>query len=171
MHPSQVPQKPSFLVTLNEWTWIPNASCSSWINNVMYKDFTTTTSRSATRGATEQLLLRHYSRNYDHFAPLPIISAGCSPDHVTDVETTSLTQYTMRVVEWFFFLRVSSGSHKIHKILQPFSVVNVRGSQVFQAVRRAEDVTIEDYMIGGLLLSATDAFGLIDETEVYSRPI
>ena len=37
----------------------------------------------------------------------------------------------------FFFLRVNSGSDKIHKVLQPFSVVDVRGPQVFQAVRRA----------------------------------
>jgi len=59
-----------------------------------------------------------------------------------------------------FFLRVSSGSNKIHKVLKPFSVVNVR-PQVFQAIRRAEDVTVEDYMIGPLLLSATDPFGCI----------
>jgi len=45
-----------------------------------------------------------------------------------------------------------------HKVLKPFSVVKVRGPQVFQAVRRAEDITVEDYMVGRLLLSATDAF-------------
>jgi len=56
---------------------------------------------------------------------------------------------------------VSGGSDKIHKVLKPFSVVDVRGPQVFRAVRRAKDVTIEDYMIGRLLLSATDAFGCI----------
>ena len=32
---------------------------------------------------------------------------------------------------------LNSGSDKIHKVLQPFSVVDVRGPQVFQAVRRA----------------------------------
>ena len=37
------------------------------------------------------------------------------------------------------FLRVSSSSNQIHKVLQPFSVVNVRGLQIFQAVRRAEE--------------------------------
>jgi len=36
---------------------------------------------------------------------------------------------------------VSGGSDKIHKFLKPFSVVDVRGQQVFQAVRRAKDVT------------------------------
>jgi len=61
----------------------------------------------------------------------------------------------------FFFLRVSGGSDKIHKVLKPFNVLDVRGPQVFQAVRRAKDVTIEDYMIGRLLLSATDTFGCI----------
>jgi len=60
-----------------------------------------------------------------------------------------------------FFLRVSSGSNKIHKVLRPFSVVDVKGPQFFQAVRRAKDITVEDYMTGRLLLSATDAFGCI----------
>jgi len=60
-----------------------------------------------------------------------------------------------------FFLRVSGGSDKIHKVLKPFSVVDVRRPQVFQAVRRAKDVTVEYYMNGRLLLSATDAFGCI----------
>ena len=60
-----------------------------------------------------------------------------------------------------FFLHVSSGSDKIHKVLKPFSVVDVRGPQVFQAVWRAKDVTIEDHVIGRLLLSATDAFAFI----------
>jgi len=60
-----------------------------------------------------------------------------------------------------FFLRVSSGSHKIHKVLKPIDVVDVMAPQVFQAVRRAKYVTIEDYMIGRLLVSATDAFGCI----------
>jgi len=55
------------------------------------------------------------------------------------------------------FLRVNSPSNKIHKVFKPFSVVNVRGSQVFQAVRRAKDVTVEYYMNGRLLLSATGA--------------
>jgi len=64
-------------------------------------------------------------------------------------------------VQNFFFLRVSGGSDKIHKVLKPFSVVGVRGPQVFQAVRRAKDVTVKDYMIGRLLLGATDAFGCI----------
>ena len=59
------------------------------------------------------------------------------------------------------FLCVSGGSDEIRKVLKPFSVVDVRGPQVFQAVRRAKDVAIEDYMIGRLLLSATDAFGCI----------
>jgi len=59
------------------------------------------------------------------------------------------------------FLRVSGGSDKIHKVLQPFSVVDVKGPHVFQAVRRAKDVTSEDYMIGRLLLSVTGAFGCI----------
>jgi len=58
----------------------------------------------------------------------------------------------------YFFLHVSCCSNKIHK---PFGVVDVRGPQVFQAVRRTKDVAIEDYMIGRLLLSATDAFGCI----------
>jgi len=47
-------------------------------------------------------------------------------------------------------LRVCSGSNKTHKALKPFSVVKVREPQVFQAVRKAKDVTIEDYMIGRL---------------------
>ena len=38
---------------------------------------------------------------------------------------------------------MSSGSHKIHKVPKPFSVVNIRGPQVFKAVRRAEDGAIE----------------------------
>ena len=42
-----------------------------------------------------------------------------------------------------FFLRVSSSSNKIHKVLKPFSVVDVRRPQIFQAVRRAKDVTID----------------------------
>ena len=58
-------------------------------------------------------------------------------------------------------MRVGGGSDKIHKIFKPFSVDDVKGPQVFQAVQRAEDVTIEEYMIGRLLLSATDAFGCI----------
>jgi len=62
-----------------------------------------------------------------------------------------------------FFLRVSGGSDKIHNVLMPFSVVDVRGPQVFQAVRRAKDVTVEYYMIGRLLLSATDALGCIQD--------
>ena len=61
----------------------------------------------------------------------------------------------------FFFLHVSGGSDKTHKVLRPFSAVDVRGPQAFQAVWRAKDVTVEDYMIGRLLLSATDAFGCI----------
>ena len=65
------------------------------------------------------------------------------------------------IVKLVCFLRVRGGSDKIHKVLKPFSVVDVKGPQVFQAVRRAKDVTIEDYMIGRLLLSATDAFGCI----------
>jgi len=60
-----------------------------------------------------------------------------------------------------FFLRVSGGSDKIHKVLKPFSVADVRGPQVYQEVRSAKDVAIENYMIGRLLLSATDAFGCI----------
>ena len=43
---------------------------------------------------------------------------------------------------------MSGGSDKIHKVLEAFSVVDVSGTQVFQEVRSAEDVTIEDYMIG-----------------------
>jgi len=58
-------------------------------------------------------------------------------------------------------VRVSSDLNKIHKVLKPFSVVDDRRSQVFQAVRRAKDVTVEDYMIGRVLLRATDAFGCI----------
>ena len=54
----------------------------------------------------------------------------------------------------YFFLHVSCCSNKIHK---PFGVVDVRAPQVFQAVQRAEDVTSEDYMIGQLLLSTTNA--------------
>jgi len=46
----------------------------------------------------------------------------------------------------------------VHKL---FSVVDVSGPQVLQAVRRAEHVAVEDYMIGRLLLSATDAFRCI----------
>jgi len=61
----------------------------------------------------------------------------------------------------FFISRVSGGSDKIHKALKPFGVVDIRGPQVFQAGRRVEDVTIEDYMIGRQLLSATAAFGCI----------
>jgi len=56
---------------------------------------------------------------------------------------------------------VSSGSNNIHKVLKPFNVVDIRGLQVFQAVRRAKDVTVEDYTIGQLLLMATDAFGCV----------
>jgi len=56
---------------------------------------------------------------------------------------------------------VSGGSDKIHKVLKPFSVVDVRGPQVYQAVRNVKDVAIENYMIGRLLLSFTDAFGCI----------
>jgi len=56
---------------------------------------------------------------------------------------------------------VSSGSNKIHKVLKPFTVVNGSGTQVIQPVWRAENVTVEDYMIDRLLLSATDAFGCI----------
>jgi len=41
-----------------------------------------------------------------------------------------------------FFLRVSSSSNQIHKVLKPFSVVNVRGPQIFQAVRRAEELLL-----------------------------
>ena len=62
----------------------------------------------------------------------------------------------------FFFLHVSGSSDKIHKVLKPFIVLLMLGDRrSFQAVRRAKDVTIEDYMIGRLLLSATDAFGCI----------
>jgi len=66
-------------------------------------------------------------------------------------------------IDWSFFLHVSGGSDKksTWMVLKPFTVVDVRGPQVFQAVRRAKDVTVEDYMIGRLLLSATDAFGCI----------
>jgi len=56
------------------------------------------------------------------------------------------------------FLRVSSGSNKTYKVLKPFSVVDVRGPQVFQAFRRTEDVTVENETIGRLRLSATDAY-------------
>jgi len=56
---------------------------------------------------------------------------------------------------------VSGGSNKTHKILKLISVVDVRGPQVFQAVRRAENVTVEGEIIGRLLLSATDAFGCV----------
>jgi len=56
---------------------------------------------------------------------------------------------------------VSGGSDKIYKDLKPFGVVDVRGSQVFQAVWRGEDVTIKNYAIGRLLLSASDACGCI----------
>jgi len=35
---------------------------------------------------------------------------------------------------------VSSGSNKIHKVLKPFGVVDVRGPQVIQAVQRVKDV-------------------------------
>ena len=59
------------------------------------------------------------------------------------------------------FLRVSGGSDKIHKVLKAFSLVDVKGPQVLQAVRRAKDITIEDYMFGRLLLSATDGVGCI----------
>jgi len=62
---------------------------------------------------------------------------------------------------FFFFVPESCGSNKIHKVLKPFSVVDVREPQVFQAVRREEAVTVEDYMIGRLLHSATVAFGCI----------
>jgi len=41
-----------------------------------------------------------------------------------------------------FFLRVSSSSNQIHKVLKPFSFVNVRGPQIFQAVRRAEELSL-----------------------------
>jgi len=60
-----------------------------------------------------------------------------------------------------FFLRVSSGLNKMRKVFKPFCVVDVRGLQVVQAVRRVEDGTVADYMIGRLLLSATDAFRCI----------
>ena len=39
-------------------------------------------------------------------------------------------------------LRVSSSSNQIHKVLKPFSVVNGRGPQIFQAVRRAEELSL-----------------------------
>ena len=41
-----------------------------------------------------------------------------------------------------FFLRVSSSSNQILKVLKPFSVVNVRGPQIFQAVLRAEELSL-----------------------------
>jgi len=41
------------------------------------------------------------------------------------------------------FLRVSSSSNQIHKVLKPFSVVNVRGLQIFQAVRRADELLLK----------------------------
>jgi len=41
-----------------------------------------------------------------------------------------------------FFLRVSSSSNEIYKVLKPFSVVNVRGPQIFHAVRRAEELSL-----------------------------
>jgi len=66
----------------------------------------------------------------------------------------------------FFFLHVSGGSDKIYKVLKPFSVVDVRRPQVFQAVWRVEDVAIEDYTINRLPLSATDAFGYILDAPV-----
>jgi len=56
---------------------------------------------------------------------------------------------------------VSGGSDKIRKALKPFGVFDVRGPQVFQAVRSAKDVTIEDYLNGRLFRIATDAFGCI----------
>ena len=40
------------------------------------------------------------------------------------------------------FLRVSSSWNQIHKVLKPFSVVNVRGLQIFHAVRRAEELSL-----------------------------
>jgi len=58
-----------------------------------------------------------------------------------------------------FFLSVSSGSNKIRRVLNPFGVVDIGGPQVFQAIRRAENVAVEDDMTGRLILSATEAFG------------
>jgi len=45
-----------------------------------------------------------------------------------------------------FFLRVSSSSENIRKVLISSSVVDVRGPQVFLTVRRVEDVKIKDCM-------------------------
>jgi len=56
---------------------------------------------------------------------------------------------------------VSGSSNKICKVLKPFGVVDVRGLQVFQAVRWADNVTVEDDMTGRLFHSTTDAFGCI----------
>jgi len=53
---------------------------------------------------------------------------------------------------------VSGGSNKIHKVLKPFSVVDVRGPPIFEEVQWEEDVAVEDDMIGRPFLSATDVF-------------
>ena len=48
------------------------------------------------------------------------------------------------VTQQEMWLLLAWGSNNIHKVLKPFSVVDVRGPQVFQAVRRAKDVAIVD---------------------------
>ena len=41
-----------------------------------------------------------------------------------------------------FFVRVSSSSNQIHKVLKPFGVVSVSGPQIFQAGWRAEELSL-----------------------------
>ena len=67
----------------------------------------------------------------------------------------------------FVFLRVSRRSNKTHKVLRPFTVLNVRGLQAFQAVERAVVLTVEDEVIGRLLLSATYAFSVSSMLQRY----
>jgi len=44
---------------------------------------------------------------------------------------------TIKLLNYYvFFLCVNGASDKFYKFLKPFSVVDVRGVQVFQAVRR-----------------------------------
>jgi len=44
---------------------------------------------------------------------------------------------TIKLLNYYvFFLCVNGASDKFYKFLKPFSVVDVRGLQVFQAVRR-----------------------------------
>jgi len=46
-----------------------------------------------------------------------------------------------------FFLRVSSSSNQIHKVLKPFSVVNVRGPQIFSGSSEGRGTFVETFFM------------------------